>query len=105
MNITSQTTPERIVISIEGRIDTTNYGEFENSVNKILENRASEVVLDCKGLSYISSSGLRVFLSMHKKMLGTDGRLVLKSLQPSIKEIFDISGFSSIFNIDKSESS
>ncbi len=99
MNITSQVTPERIIISIEGRIDTTNYGEFENDINKILETKTPEVVLDCNSLNYISSSGLRVFLSLHKKMMASGGRLLLKSLQPSIKEIFDISGFSSIFNI------
>lgn len=59
MNIASQVTPERIIISVEGRIDTTNYGEFE-----------------------------------------TGRKLILKSLQPSIREIFDISGFSSIFTIN-----
>ncbi|MDX9783005.1 MAG: STAS domain-containing protein [Bacteroidales bacterium] len=100
MNIASQVTPERIIISVEGRIDTTNYGEFESGVNKILENFTPEVVMDCSALSYISSSGLRIFLTIHKKMMGTGGKLILKSLQPSIREIFDISGFSSIFTIN-----
>jgi anti-anti-sigma factor len=100
MNIASQVTPERIIISVEGRIDTTNYGEFESGVNKILENFTPEIVMDCSALSYISSSGLRIFLTIHKKMMGTGGKLILKSLQPSIREIFDISGFSSIFTIN-----
>lgn len=100
MNIASQVTPERIIISVEGRIDTTNYGEFESGVNKILENFTPEVVMDCSALSYISSSGLRIFLTIHKKMMGAGGKLILKSLQPSIREIFDISGFSSIFTIN-----
>jgi len=99
MNIASQVTSERIIINVEGRIDTTNYGEFESAVNKILENSTPEVVMDCTALSYISSSGLRIFLSIHKKMIGAGGKLILKSLQPSIREIFDISGFSSIFTI------
>jgi anti-anti-sigma factor len=100
MNIASQVTPERIIISVEGRIDTTNYGEFESGVNKILENFTPEVVMDCSALSYISSSGLRIFLTIHKRMMGAGGKLILKSLQPSIREIFDISGFSSIFTIN-----
>ncbi|MDD3273599.1 MAG: STAS domain-containing protein [Bacteroidales bacterium] len=99
MNIASQVTSERIIINVEGRIDTTNYGEFESAVNKILENSTPEVVMDCTALSYISSSGLRIFLTIHKKMMGAGGKLILKSLQPSIREIFDISGFSSIFTI------
>ncbi|MDD2491633.1 MAG: STAS domain-containing protein, partial [Bacteroidales bacterium] len=70
MNIASQVTSERIIINVEGRIDTTNYGEFESAVNKILENSTPEVVMDCTALSYISSSGLRIFLSIHKKMIG-----------------------------------
>ena len=100
MNIASQVTSERIIINVEGRIDTTNYGEFESAVNKILENSTPEVVMDCTALSYISSSGLRIFLTIHKKMMGAGGKLILKSLQPSIREIFDISGFSSIFTIN-----
>ncbi|MDD4058874.1 MAG: STAS domain-containing protein [Bacteroidales bacterium] len=100
MNIASQVTSERIIINVEGRIDTTNYGEFESAVNKILENSTPEVVMDCTALSYISSSGLRIFLTIHKKMIGAGGKLILKSLQPSIREIFDISGFSSIFTIN-----
>ena len=105
MNIASQVTPERIIISVEGRIDTTNYGEFESGVNKILENYTPEVVtpevvMDCSALSYISSSGLRIFLTIHKRMMGAGRKLILKSLQPSIREIFDISGFSSIFTIN-----
>ena len=100
MNIASQVTPERIIINVEGRIDTTNYGVFESAVNKILEDSTPEVVMDCSALSYISSSGLRIFLTIHKKMMGVGGKLILKSLQPSIREIFDISGFSSIFTIN-----
>ncbi|MEA4868608.1 putative anti-sigma factor antagonist BtrV [bioreactor metagenome] len=100
MNISSQSSQGKVTIGIEGRIDTTNYNDFENSVNKILEENPAEVILDCNSLSYISSSGLRIFLTIHKRMMGTGGKLTLKSMQPAIKEIFDISGFSSIFNIE-----
>lgn len=100
MNISSQSSQGRVTIGIEGRIDTTNYNDFENSVNKILEEATNEVTLDCSSLSYISSSGLRIFLTIHKRMMGTGGKLILKSMQPAIKEIFDISGFTSIFNIE-----
>jgi len=50
-------------------------------------------------LNYISSSGLRVFLVIQKKMVALKGQFKLCNLQPGIKEIFDISGFSSIFSV------
>ena len=104
MKLQSTTHNNDITIKIEGRIDTTNYNEFENGIAELLEqhqqnNPTDKLTLDCSSLTYISSSGLRIFLSLYKKMLKTGGTLELTSLQPPIKEIFDISGFSSIFNI------
>lgn len=106
MKLQSTTNNNDITIIIEGRIDTTNYNEFEKGITEILENHnptdkltLDKLTLDCSSLTYISSSGLRIFLSLYKKMLKTGGKLELTSLQPPIKEIFDISGFSSIFNI------
>jgi anti-anti-sigma factor len=104
MKLQSTTHNNDITIKIEGRIDTTNYNEFENGIAELLEqhqqnNPTDKLTLDCSSLTYISSSGLRIFLSLYKKMLKSGGKLELTSLQPPIKEIFDISGFSSIFNI------
>lgn len=56
-------------------------------------------------ISYISCSGLRVFLTVQKKMMATGGKFLLFAMQPTIKEIFDISGFSSIFSIFDTEES
>jgi anti-anti-sigma factor len=87
------------VVSIEGRIDTTNAGDFEKAIMKVVEEKATKIILDCCGLQYISSSGLRIFLILQKKMMAVQGTLRLCNLQPEIQEIFDISGFSSIFSI------
>jgi anti-anti-sigma factor len=57
------------------------------------------LILNCSGLNYISSSGLRVFLVIQKKLAGLQGSFGLCCLQPEIREIFDISGFSTIFSI------
>ncbi|HKK82117.1 MAG TPA: STAS domain-containing protein, partial [Prolixibacteraceae bacterium] len=87
------------VAEISGRIDTTNYNEFETQVMEIIEKGENNIVLNCENLNYISSSGLRVFLITQKKLMGLKGKLHLCNMQPAIKEIFDISGFSSIFKI------
>jgi anti-anti-sigma factor len=99
MKITTQTNGPEVFIQVEGRIDTTNYNEFESTVNEVLKDGTKQIYLDCTGLNYISSSGLRIFLTIQKKMMTTGGKLKLYGMQPAIKEIFDISGFSSIFTI------
>jgi anti-anti-sigma factor len=99
MNVKVESSKEYTVVSVEGRIDSTNAGEFEKPMMKVIEGGCSKLILDCSGLNYISSSGLRVFLIVLKKMMATKGQFSLCNLQPGIKEIFDISGFSNIFTV------
>ena len=87
------------VIHVSGRVDTMTAPKFESDVLAVIDQGASRIVVDCRELEYISSSGLRVFLVAQKKMLGLGGTLKLAALQPPIQEIFDISGFSQIFSI------
>lgn len=87
------------VIAVEGRIDTVTAVEFERSVSQAFEDETNALIIDCAGLEYISSSGLRVFLMVQKKMMAKKGQLHICSLRPNIKEIFDISGFSGIFKL------
>ena len=97
MNVQITASADYTVVSVEGRIDTTNAGEFEKSMMEVIESGCTKIILNCSGLNYISSSGLRVFLIVQKKMMAVKGQFRLSNLQPGIKEIFDISGFSSIF--------
>jgi len=99
MNLTSEVKQDHLVITVEGRLDTTQSDGFEKQVMDVLKDNHKKVVLDCKGLNYISSSGLRVFLILQKKMAAAGGALKICNLQPSIKEIFDMSGFSMIFSL------
>ncbi|MEN6322988.1 MAG: STAS domain-containing protein [Proteiniphilum sp.] len=99
MNITIDKTDEGFLVEIEGRIDTTNYNEFEGNIAHLYTEKGATIYLDCSRLDYISSSGLRIFLTLQKKVKIQGGVLKIFSMQPQIKEIFDISGFSSIFAI------
>jgi anti-anti-sigma factor len=87
------------IVSVEGRVDTTNYLDFEKSLTEVMDAGHKKIVIDCSGMNYISSSGLRVFLITHKRMLAAGGSLTLCSLQPGIAEIFEISGLFSIFTM------
>lgn len=87
------------VILIHGRLDTTNYLELEKLINQLIDEGALKLVVDCSNMDYVSSSGLRVFLIGLKKMNLVQGRFVLCGLQETIREIFEIAGFNSIFTI------
>ena len=56
--------------------------------------------MDCTGMQYTSSQGLRIFLSLQKSVIAHKGSLVLRNMDPKVREVFDITGFSSIIKID-----
>ncbi|MCD4679769.1 MAG: STAS domain-containing protein [Bacteroidales bacterium] len=87
------------VIALTGRLDTTNYGDLEKVLFELINNDEKQIIVDCKDLDYVSSSGLRIFLMGLKKINAAKGRFVLCGLQNNIKEIFEISGFSTVFEI------
>lgn len=88
-----------LVLDLAGRLDTSNYGELEKKLIDVIENGEKNIVINCSGLNYISSSGLRVFLMALKKITNAGGQFHLCSLQENIMEIFEIAGFTSIFKI------
>lgn len=87
------------IITIEGRLDTVNARKFEFALQPLLENCAIEIILNCEDLTYVSSSGLRCFILMQKKVSSQHGQLIMKNMQPEIRKIFDMTGCSSLFNI------
>ena len=99
MNITVNKEGEISVVAIEGRLDTTNYGELEHHLSALTENGEKQILLDLEKLEYVSSSGLRILLMFLKKIKAVDGRFMLCSLSSDIREIFEISGFINIFEI------
>ncbi len=99
MNITGSKVGEINIVQIEGRLDTTNYGELEHHLSSLTDNNEVQILLDMDKLEYISSSGLRILLMFLKKVKAADGRFMLCSMSPDIKGIFEISGFINIFEI------
>ena len=87
------------VLELSGRLDTSNYESFSEELFKKLEEGDKYIVVDMADLDYISSSGLRVFLSALKKIRANDGDIALCCLSDKINEVFEISGFSSLFKV------
>lgn len=99
MEITDSKKGDFLVINLAGRLDTSNYGELEKKLLGFIESGEKHMVVDCSGLVYISSSGLRVLLMALKKITALSGKFLLCSLQDNIREIFEIAGFTSIFKV------
>ena len=98
MNISKKTEGKTLTIALEGRLDTTTSPQLEtelrNSVNGI-----TELVFDLNELDYISSAGLRVLLSA-QKVMNKQGVMTIKNVKPEIMDIFDVTGFVDILNIE-----
>ncbi|MBR4854916.1 MAG: STAS domain-containing protein [Alistipes sp.] len=81
-------------------MDALSLRELESDINSLEVQLGDWVIVDCAGMSYICSSGLRVFLSLNKDITAKGGKLIIRNLEPLVKNIFDTSGFSQIFNIE-----
>jgi len=98
LNISTEKNNKEAVISLEGRLDTTSSPELEKALPDIL-NGTENLVFDLAKLDYISSAGLRVLLSVHKTMK-KQGDMVIRNSSDDVKEVFEVTGFSDILNIE-----
>ena len=89
---------EKVIMKIEGRLDTITAPQLQNEINSISSD-VKELVLDMEKLEYVSSAGLRVILLAQKKMARL-GSLKLVSVCETIMEVFEITGFVDILNIE-----
>lgn len=96
MDISRKTDGGRTVISVTGRVDTTTAPELDAGLK--LEG-SETVTLDLSGVPYMSSAGLRCLLVAQKKMMAGGGSLTIAGLQPAVREVLDITGFSSILTL------
>ena len=85
-------------ISLEGRLDATTSPSLEKELNDILPS-VDSLVFDFSKLDYISSAGLRVLLAAHKVM-SRKGGMKLVHVNEIVQEVFDVTGFADILNIE-----
>ncbi len=99
MEINKTIEGDTLIIAPVDKIDTNTAPELDKEITSSLDGIAN-LVLDMKDLNYISSSGLRVLLSAHKTML-RKGSMVIKNVGSRVMEVFEITGFDCILNIEK----
>jgi anti-anti-sigma factor len=81
------------IFSIQGRLDAVSVPELEERLNRWFEQSETKLIFDLDRLDYISSAGLRVFLTTAKKMKARGGKLCMARLRENVKNVFTISGF------------
>ena len=84
--------------TLEGEMDTAAAIDAEVVLKPLYEADGKEVVIDCKGLEYIASSGLRILLSILKGAKASGSRVVLKDVNEDIMNVFKLTGFIDIFD-------
>ena len=99
MEITSRKMGKKTIVSINGRLDAVSAPEFQNALLGLIDDGATMLLLDFNGVDYISSAGLRSILVVAKKLRSDQGELSVAMLHDTVKEVFEISGFSSILPI------
>lgn len=97
MTISKALDGDKLIIALEGRLDTLTAPELEKDVSGDLAN-VNELVFDFEKLDYISSAGLRVLLAIQQKM---DGKPVkITKANEVIREVFDVTGFGDIIPVE-----
>lgn len=99
MHIEREQVGSDVLLKVAGRLDTPNAKPFEASLLEVVSMTDGDIVVNLAGVDYVSSSGLRALLVAGKAMRSAKRKLTLASLQPQIREVFDISGFSTLFEI------
>ena len=89
----------KTIVVLNGRIDTSNADQFQQDIAPLTEGENPDIDIDCTDLSYTSSQGLRIFLMLQKSVNARSGKMVLRNMNPQVKEVFDITGFSNIITI------
>jgi anti-sigma B factor antagonist len=86
-------------IEFEGNLDTGTAPSAEQHLAGLIEDGASKLLLDFANCEFISSAGLRILLATAKRLRPSGGQMRICSLNETVQEIFDVSGFSSLLSV------
>ena len=98
MTIEKNLNGTELTVTITGRLDTTTAPQLEAELKQNV-NGVEKLVLDFAALEYLSSAGLRVLLAA-QKVMNKQGEMVIKNVNETIHEIFEVTGFIDILTIE-----
>ena len=94
-----QESGNQLIAFFDGRLDTAAAIPVAEEVKPLQEAENKEIVLDCTKLEYISSSGLRIFLSIRKDAATHGSKVIVRNINDNIRQVFMMTGFISLFEI------
>lgn len=100
MEIKIQIADTEVNAQLIGRLDTAATQQAAADMEPLMDNADKTIIIDCSGLEFISSSGLRLFLSLRKQTIAKGGKVVIKGMTPEVKQVFSITGFFSLFSFE-----
>mgnify|MGYP002627024818 CR=1 FL=1 len=98
MTITMNRENDSLTVSLKGRLDTTTAPQLEAELKSALSG-VTELTIDLEKLDYVSSAGLRVFLSAQKTM-NKQGEMTVRNANEAIMDVFEVTGFVDLLNIE-----
>lgn len=101
MQYSEERTGKFYVLNVSGRLDASTSSSFEEKLTSIIDSGEKNILINFKELDYISSMGLRVLLQAAKKVKVSQGSISLCEMKDNILEVFDIAGFTQVFQIYK----
>ena len=87
------------IVEVMGRIDTTTSVDFEKQIVDVLNTNGNDITLNCEGLEYISSSGLRALLVLAKTANSMRKKVTLSGTTPMVKKVITVSHFDAFFKM------
>lgn len=88
---------DQVIGILSGRLDTVAAQQFASDIKPLINEADKHIVLDCTALEFISSSGLRLFLTLRKATIAKGGDVTITGVSDEIKNVFTITGFYSLF--------
>ena len=90
MNTKFEVIDGKYVATLEGELDTAAAVEVENVLKPLYQSDGKDVIIDCAGLEYISSSGLRILLNILKGAKATGSKVIMRHVNDDIKNVFKL---------------
>ena len=100
MNTTIQEQDNLFVVNLDGELDTAAAMETEQVLQPLYKSNGKDVLFECEKLEYISSSGLRILLSILKGAKASGSKVTMKGVNDDIKNVFKLTGLISLFEIE-----
>ena len=100
MEVKIEKTDAETLVRLIGRLDTPAAQEVTDALSPVMADASGTIVLDCSEMSYISSSGLRIFLSLRKASAVKGGKVIVRHISNDIRQVFMMTGFLNLFEIE-----